>query len=188
MKHTFPREFYIPKDARKETQDGINAEVYLYEQRGKPCGMGFIAKQSKHVFNYAYRSEESRREAVSQFFDGQRKAQEYKDNRRAQKRNFVHTLKVGDVLHGSWGYDQTNCEFAEVVELHGKVAVIRSLAHQHASGTGNSMAENVKPVPGNYIGEPMRRIIQEGNYIRYNDHCTMSVTDPNSEHYSSWYA
>jgi hypothetical protein len=191
MKHTFPREFCIPKDARKETREGVNAEAYLYEKPdGKPCGMGFIAKQSKPAFHYVYRSEDSRREAIDRFFDGIKASQEYKEKRQATRREFVTSLKVGDLLHGSWGYDQTNPEFAEVVDVTGpRSIVIRSIGMKGVDGYGyNGMAEDVVPVPGNYVGPPVRKIVMPGDCVKINEHCTASKTTADSKHYHSWYA
>lgn len=35
----------------------------------------------------------------------------------------IHSLKVGDLLYGSWGYEQTNVTFVQVVALVGKMFV-----------------------------------------------------------------
>lgn len=34
-----------------------------------------------------------------------------------------HTLKVGDILYSSWGYDQTNISWYQVTQLVGKQSV-----------------------------------------------------------------
>ena len=35
-----------------------------------------------------------------------------KQEQRSQARkNFVNPYKVGDILHHSWGWEQTNCDF-----------------------------------------------------------------------------
>lgn len=67
-----------------------------------------------------------------------------------------HSLKVGDILRCSWGYDQTNIDYYEVVSLNGETMVtIREIAAQSESTAwlqGNSV-----PSPGRFIGKPMRR-------------------------------
>lgn len=191
MRCPMPREFYIKKDSTKITREGLDAEVYLYEN-GKLCAMGFIAKQSKPAFHFAFRTEEQRTKHVDEFFASRQKSQEFKENRQKEKREFVTSLKVGDVLHGSWGYDQTNPEFAEVVEVIGpRCVMIREIAQVSDPNTPHgmsSMSENVLPVPGKYTSEPVRRIVSPGDCVKFNEHCYMSKTDPNKSHYNSWYA
>jgi hypothetical protein len=125
MKYKMDREFYIPKAEGMETvtRDGIDAIVYVYEVKGRPHACMFGGKRSKPDSHYYYRSVEARDKAVEDYFDGiqasaDRKAA-YKAKQKAEKEKAVESIKVGDIFVGSWGYDQTNVEFYQVVEKKG---------------------------------------------------------------------
>lgn len=49
--------------------------------------------------------------------ESQRKARDYLWFRIEQEKNKDDRVKVGDVFHSSWGYEQTNTEFYMVVEI-----------------------------------------------------------------------
>jgi hypothetical protein len=99
------------------------------------------------------------REALRRFADEAEAIATERDNRKAERRAKLdqpHGLAVGDVLRSSWGYDQTNTDYFEVTRVIGKRTVeVRKLAEQieqTAWAQGNSV-----PVPGQYVGAPMRR-------------------------------
>jgi hypothetical protein len=64
-----------------------------------------------------------------------------------------HPFKVGDSLYQSWGYDQTNIDFYEVVEVLPKSVKVRPISQLLVEGSEGFMCENVKPDIGNYTGE-----------------------------------
>lgn len=52
------------------------------------------------------------------------------------KRNYLG-VKVGDIFHYSWGYEQTNANYFQVVELKGtKQVVIREISYEITETTG----------------------------------------------------
>ena len=54
--------------------------------------------------------------------------------------NVPNTLVVGDILYNSWGWEQTNIDFYQVVESKGQTVKLREIAGDITDGTGNSMA------------------------------------------------
>lgn len=123
------------------------------------------------------------------------------------------TVKVGDVFSMSWGYDQTNVDFFQVVAKVGKTSVrIRQvcppIVAQQASGP---MAANyVYEIPGNgellppCRGSVFIRDQVNGDVKRVSDSCFRDEVRPcikmrsyawaypekpgESKHYVSWYA
>jgi len=63
--------------------------------------------------------------------------------------------KVGDILYSSWGYDQTNIDFYEIVRVTGSMVVVRKLEKRVVRSSGST--DYVVPVPGQYSGAPLRR-------------------------------
>jgi hypothetical protein len=64
-------------------------------------------------------------------------------------------VSEGDFFYASWGYDQTNVNFFEVLGLTAASVRLREVS-QRVEGSG------VVPVPGSYIGEPFIARINSG--------------------------
>jgi hypothetical protein len=60
-----------------------------------------------------------------------------------------NTVKIGDHFASSWGYDQTNVDFYEVVGLTPKGVRLRRVK-KRVEGHG------VVPVPGEFVGNPFQ--------------------------------
>jgi hypothetical protein len=73
------------------------------------------------------------------------------ERRALVKALFEMPYKVGDILHHSWGYEQTNCDFYEVVAVKGQSVGLRKIAHQQVSGGGSAMSAMVMPIKGQYV-------------------------------------
>jgi hypothetical protein len=85
------------------------------------------------------------------------------------------TAKVGDILYVSWGYDQTNIDFYEVVDVSGSSASIRKLAKRHVPAESTQYQTAVMPDVGNYVSPPKKKRVQKssrsGEYmLKVNDH------------------
>lgn len=163
---TLPREHQIPDGATPVTREGVAAVAYSYTARnGKPAALGFSGKRQKPDFRYYFGDEERRDRYVSEWFDDRAKVEAMRRERQDKRKAFQHTLKVGDVLVNSWGYDQTNIDYFEVTAVVGKRMVeIREIGSQ--SNETLFMQGDSVPAPGHYIGEPMRKLVQEGNAVK----------------------
>lgn len=185
------RAFYTPKGAIKIKPKDVDVEIYIYERAGKLYAAMFGGKRAKPDSHYRYRSAELRETAVKEYINSQARSEVAKAARQLARRCFRHSFKVGDILHGSWGYDQTQCEYYQVVAVDEFTATIREIAGRSVEGSGGNMSEQVLPVPDSFIGEPIVKRPQgssgEEGYIAMR-HFHLCVTDPNKSHYSSWYA
>lgn len=111
----------------------------------------------------------------------------YAEERKAAKSTFLSKLEVGTILHGSWGYEQTNCEYFIVREIKGAKVKIQEIGHKDVGGEGySSMSTFVMPDPDKSIGEVLDRVVA-GNGIKLHSSCTLHLWD-GSKNYSSWYA
>ncbi|MDK7220275.1 hypothetical protein QP496_23995, partial [Klebsiella pneumoniae] len=100
------------------------------------------------------------------------------------------SVSRGDVFVSSWGYEQTNTCFYQVIALRGKkTAVLRRIAAQQVKAD-SAMSGELKPVLNDFKGEPVTRRICENH-----EHPSVSIdeyeqaykTDPNESHfYSTW--
>lgn len=148
------RDFYIPKGAVKVVQKNGDGVVYLYETSGT-SSFGVVAfhgnRSQKPDFNYTYRTAEARERKVREFFEDRVRAAEWKQSRRAVVSN--HGVDIGDIFVASWGYDQTNVDFYQVVEVVGRASVrVLPIAQEIVDHTG-PMAETVTAVKNKFIGD-----------------------------------
>jgi hypothetical protein len=152
---TLTREFYIPKNAELIKDEQSDAVVYVHDN-GKPTAMGFAGRAQKPLFHHCYRSGEERERAVLRFFQTRREHTARKIQQREERKAFTHGCQVGDILVSTWGYDQTNVDFYEIVALKRKQVVLCRI-HAKAKETGRDYGICV-PLPGAYVGEPFRRL------------------------------
>lgn len=159
------REHFIPKGARKIVHKHSTAVLYAYERDrlGRPgfMLMGFAGRRQKPDFHYRYFSEQERLAKADAYFAAMAEQEGRERDRKAKP----HQLAAGDVMRCSWGYDQTNIDYYEVVRLVGKSMVeIRAIEAGAASNDMGWTGKSV-PLPGAYKGEPMRKRA-EANYVR----------------------
>lgn len=191
----FTREFYIPVKARKIEREGVNAECYVYEtERGEPAALGFRGKRSKPDFHFIYRNAEKRDKAVEGHFESVAHAAKVKAERMAERTVAPpeDTVKIGTIFANSWGYDQTNVDFYEVVQVSPsrKSVKLREIAADSVAGSKGYMSDQVKPAPGEFIGDPISKRVQMVSgepWISF-DHGASRVIGPDSNTYRSWYA
>jgi len=67
----------------------------------------------------------------------------------------IRTPIVGDVLHSSWGYDQTNATFYLVTKVTGARVTLQELRNIETSEPGNWMFGKAVPDMNAHKGSPM---------------------------------
>ena len=189
-----PREFYLPKDAQQVPVD-VNAAIYCYtSSNGKPAACAFIGKASKPSWRYYFSTEEQRQKHITEQVEACKAREKMKAEWKAE-RSRPHTLKVGDILVSSGGYDQTNVWACQVVGVTASSVDVREIAieqvRQGADGlTGQyasqSMADHVKPVRDAFVGEIERKRSNSTNCIKA-IWGSASPWDGERSYYRSWY-
>jgi hypothetical protein len=149
----------MPTDGEHISDPAGRWEAWITGTEPRACVLFYRADAFRPTYHYSYKTTDKAREALRRFADEAEAIATERDNRKAERRAKLdqpHGLAVGDVLRSSWGYDQTNTDYFEVTRVIGKRTVeVRKLAEQieqTAWAQGNSV-----PVPGQYVGAPMRR-------------------------------
>lgn len=79
---------------------------------------------------------------------------------RREKLAKPHGLQVGDVLHSTWGYEQTNIDYYQVTAVIGvRTVEVRKIGCQ-SQETAYMSGVSV-PAPGNFTGPVMRKKVDE---------------------------
>jgi hypothetical protein len=129
--------------------------------KGGPTAMIWKPKALKPYANYRFPSE-ARREAwiaeqVGSYLGSQRRLAERKAQRAGRTVTNAESVNVGDIFDYSWGYDQTNVEFFQVVAKSGRKVTVRELTQSQVAGSQGFMSATVLPVKDRFL---------EGNYAK----------------------
>lgn len=179
---------YIPKDAQPiEHPLGV---VYAYQSGARPAAIAYRGTGNKAVFHHSYVGKDPetlRQNAINSFFSGLEKSENSKLERRAESKK-PHTIAVGTIVYNSWGYDQTNVDFYEVVKTSGNYVWLQRLA-ESATENGFMSSSNTMPQPGTSHGAITQhrvKVWQSGQSVTFK-HGSGSIWDGKPK-YSSWYA
>jgi hypothetical protein len=136
---------YIPKDYALYRNEGDNV---VYASWDSKHAIAYRGKAGKPTWHYAFRDNEEFLKVVNRFFDNIKEHEENERKAREAKKNFKTALKPGDILHTSWGYDQTNVEFYQVLTVKNNTVTIQEIC-QHVEGSDglSSMAGYTTPIP-----------------------------------------
>jgi hypothetical protein len=139
---------------------------YLYTSTaGHPCASAFIGKSLKPAWNYRFKTDDRRAAEIAKTIENVKASHDYKAQQKAKasEENKIRSYKVGDLFKCSWGYEQTNVDFYELVELRGEtMGMVRSIAGESIT-TGHDQGK-VTPLPGSYIGEAFKVRLRGGPY------------------------
>lgn len=173
MRVTIPREYHIPKNSIKVAHKHSDAVAYLFTtHRGQPAMCVFYGKQSKPVARYSYANEAARAQRLENYFKHRQDWLTKKAEQRAERNNKPRKTEVGAVYYTSWGYEQTNIDWYEVVELVGKTSArVRKIGAIDASQGGEPyMTGKCVPDVGNYTRGEAKLVRVRGDSFKIDGH------------------
>jgi hypothetical protein len=151
---TKPR--WIPENSTEiKTDSGV---LYTYERPSKPgkyCLVVYGGRRSKPDAHEAFLTEAERQAEI----DNRTRYHAELAARRAKEKSAVNPFAVGDILASSWGYDQTNVDFYQVLKVTKKGVTIRAIGCDSVEGSEGFMQDSAVPVKGRFLAnkEPMRK-------------------------------
>lgn len=99
--------------------------------------------------------------------------------------NAVNEVNVGDVFCSTWGYEQSNCDFYQVVGLTaGNKSVKVRTINQQVVNNGMMSGEAI-PVKDSFVGDIQTKRLK-GDGFRVTSFSWAFKTDWNKPHYCSW--
>ncbi len=156
MAFKLDRDFYRPRVSAgytnirlEEPADLPGAEIWRFEDGSRYLLKVFGGKRRKPDEFVSFKSPEFREAYLRRWLEGQRENQKAKAKRAAERTGYT-ALKVGDVLYASWGYEQTNVNFYQVVARRGKRDIqVRPIAQESVYNTRGG-SESVVALPDNF--------------------------------------
>ena len=188
---------YIPDNPTEVIEDeALKVIVYSSDTiNGRPKAVAFSGRRQEPDFYNVFKSAAHRSEHIEKYLVDLRKTRASKDEAAQRRKNFEHELAVGDILYTSWGYDQTNVNFFQVIEVVSKKSVrIREIASS-VKQTGFMSSEatarpNVFLEHSSFLGDDnaatLKRV-QPGNRLSLASYASASLWDGKPK-YDSWYA
>ncbi len=171
---------FIPLDAVEVNYPEVNAVVYLT----KHGAIAYSGKRTNNDFNYGFSSPESRDSYVANYIEGLKRTIEYKAKRQAEKK-LPHTLVIGDIMVNSWGYEQTNVDFYQVVAVTKSTVKLRPICGNLTQN--HFMSGTTVAVKDSFCGdEVLTKRVNKDNYASMSCGC-LSKWDGRPMH-RSWYA
>lgn len=145
--------------------DVEGATYYLSEGSGFFFAIAFVGKAIKPAFNYRFRTEARRAEYVADWLAGLKAKADSKKARAQERKAAKHCLLKGSILYSSWGYEQTNIDWYEVVAVvSDKMVEIREIDFDRVDVA--DMVHRNTPLAGQYIGPAMRKRADENGSIK----------------------
>jgi len=131
----------------------------------------FSGMRCKPDYYYRFKTDERALAHRTQWLEGKRSGFAAKQCRMVQRkdaaRKAVRSLKVGDVLVASWGWEQTNYDYYQVTRLVGARSVeIRELSQDRQADAGLSMTGNCVPVRDQFVSEPIIKRVDENGRVK----------------------
>ena len=68
-----------------------------------------------------------------------------------------HNINVGEIFYNSWGYDQTNIDFYQVVSVTEKTVSIRAIRAEEAENDYSMMTGKKSALKDNFFGDIIRK-------------------------------
>lgn len=160
------------------------------------CLTLWLPKATKPFLNVYYRTQELRDGRIDEAVKGLQYRQEQKEKRKAERRGDPaqwELVQVGFIFHCSWGYDQTNNDFYQVIAKKGQFVTLRAIGQKSiASPVFSPMSDHRTAVKDAFLenSKPFVKKVQFSSgrpYITMNSYSSAHLWD-GEKVYNSWYA
>lgn len=172
-------------------KDSTLAVAFQQIESGKVFVKAWRGKADKPAFYYSFRDMSRAELYVKDFAEQVRKSEESRKNRKNERAAKRASLKasdhwaVGDVIYNSWGYEQTNVDWYQVVEVKAKSIVIREIA-ANCNDNGGPYGGQTAPRRNDFVGNPLLKQIHENGYVSFQFGCG-TKWDGRAKHCSSYH-
>lgn len=160
---------YIPANAIEEIHANINAVIYRFiNTQNKPCVIAYSGRKKKPTLHFWYSNEAQRETRIASWVKTLTEQAEQAAARKAEQAAFQTTLKVDDILYASWGWEQTNIDFYQVIAVAAsrKSITVRKIAERREDYSAQHMSGYVWPIANQFDGPAMSRRVKTSNHVQ----------------------
>ncbi len=128
--------------------------VLINDSKDMPIAIAFNGKASKPIWHYKFSNMDDLDSYVNKSIENAKAREQSKADRKAQRKlTSEHDIKVGDIFYTSWGYDQTNTEFYEVVNVRGSRIDLKEIGYTVDYEKASYGREDITPVPHKFVND-----------------------------------
>lgn len=183
------RRVFLPDPPPADAEVHGRLKFQRIDDGPQPVIKAWQGRQSRPYVHHIFRTALEREQWIQKHKDSDdailRARAERKAEEVARLATMRETIQVGTLLHYSWGWEQTQCDYFQVIKRSGSFVTIRPIKAATVPGSEGNMSEMQTPCPDQFFGEPMRKRITP--YGVKMDHGTASPVAADAEHYCSWY-
>ncbi len=184
-------ERFIPEDSTGFINEEAQTAVYCYGTEGVPLAIGYSAKRKKPDFHLRFKSVERRNEYIKEFEETKlntiNENIKYKADKKAREEEEFKNIKVGDIFHCGWGYNQTQCDFYKLTELKGKTGTFISIGNIETDKETGFDSCYEKADPTKEFGDTFKKRLKGSSFNLSSFQHVSKVEDINKSFYHSWY-
>lgn len=177
------RPAYVPKGARPILEHENGSALYLYEMAGKLYLISFWGTAHKPYEHCCYRTEEQRAAAVQRFKTGVEQSIALRAEQTARRAADGCTLKAGDIVNTSWGYDQTNVDFFIVTRATRSTVWVRAIAADYEA-TGHMSGKTWPKMPIEMTGPETMHRARGGSCSIRGHHASLTTGERHTSSYA----
>lgn len=183
------RQFYIKPTYTKYTPTipGYPENMFeCYLDINNPAAVFFAGKSQKPAWHYKFNSVEEMKGRINQSI---KSLMDYEDRKIVRKEKMTQptTLKEGDILYSSWGWEQTNIDFYQVTKILGKRNVEITQISQSNDTTDMPYDQGkTMPIPHRFVGQPIKKVVKNGNSVTLTNYASAYPWDGRPLHYSTY--
>ena len=169
------------------------AKLTIMMNKEMSVAVAFKGRSNKMYFRYTYTNKNNAimqtENTIKIHFDKEMKKIETKKQELNEAKALRELVQVGDIFATSWGYEQTNVSFHQVIEKKSQATVmVREIGLLVVKETGG-FSDTVSPDRDDFIGEPKKCSLDNYGNVAKADrygHKAYKCKDDNSTHHRSW--
>lgn len=133
--------------------------VLINDSKDMPIAIAFNGKASKPIWHYKFSNMDDLDSYVNKSIENAKAREQSKADRKAQRKlTSEHDIKIGDIFYTSWGYDQTNTEFYEVVNVRGSRIDLKEIGYTVDYEKASYGRKDITPVPHKFVNDEVHTV------------------------------
>lgn len=162
--------FYVPKNCTELIKNSYGTVYHTPENSPEHIAISYEPKATRnHTWLYKFPSHEAMQKKIQEFFSNRERIQQEKQARKEKEKSFDASsiYSIGDIIYNSWGWEQTNIDFFQIVKVTKSNVFLRPIT-QHVTEYNSSMSEYVAPNPDQFYSEEVtQHKVSSGWYVSF---------------------
>jgi len=148
----------------------------------------YRGRKSKPSWSFRFKNEENMEARIAEEIQSAQDELDSKKAYKAEQDKIKDTIKVGDLFCYSWGWEQTNVNFYQVIAKKGKSSlVIREINYETVEECSWG-SDYVKPIANSFYKDEEETVRLNGARFKRSCGSANLIAEDKEKHYRSWYS